>query len=334
MSFNDLSPLREAFARIPDTGLNSSERSLLWVIASYPKGCFVGEETLAKMAGLKLRTSKDNLRKLRSKKLIWTEQSFARKGLRQCYHANLAELEILADTYDTNKDSVRLTAPFNKPKQLNGSMSADKTRKGAEKRAKGSDTPHPYIEDKEDKYDKELFNEFISNLRTDIVSFITPGKNLDELLLKVKQQDTTFKRLYAFLETKNFNTSYKVGGLLINFLKEYLGLKKPGQKDSMPKWCERSGCNPVTRLWLEPSIDINGKEYYECNKCHPAGILRSRKPLNDVSIEETRLDNLLSHESESIDRVVKSMENEEKEFSKIYEELVRREGDIFKDLDF
>lgn len=48
----------------------------------------------------------------------------------------------------------------------------------------------------------------------------------------------------------------------------------------------------------------------------------------------TSKDNLLSRESESIDRVVKAMENEEKEFSKIYEELVRREGDIFKDLDF
>ena len=293
MAFNDLSPLREAFARIPDTGLNSSERSLLWVIASYPKGCFVGEETLANMAGLKLRTSKDNLRKLRSKKLIWTEQSFARKGLRQCYHANLAELEILADTYDTNKDSVRLIAPFNEPKQLNESMSADKTRKGAEKRAKGSDTPHPYRDNKEDKYDKELFNEFISNLRTDIVPFITPGKNLEELLRQVIQQDTSFKRFYAFVETKNFNTSYKVGGLLINFLKEYLGLKKPGQKDSMPKWCERSGCNPVTRLWVEPSIDTNGKEYYECNKCHPVGIERSKRTSNSLSIEDMRFSELV-----------------------------------------
>lgn len=293
MAFNDLSPLREAFALIPDSVLNSSERSLLWVISSYPNGCFVGEETLAKIAGLKLRTSKDNIRKLKLKRLIWTEQKYARKGLRQCYHANLTELRSLADTYDTNKDSVRLTAPFNEPIQLNESKSADKTRKGAEKRTKGSDTPHPYREYKEDKYDKELFNEFISNLRTDIVPYIEPGKNLEELLLQVIQQDTSFKRFYAFVEAKKFHTSYKVGGLLINFLREYLGLKKPGQKDNLPKWCERSGCNPVTRLWLEPSIDTNGREYYECNKCNPVGIERSKRTGNTLSIEDMRLSELI-----------------------------------------
>lgn len=293
MAFNDLSPLREAFARIPDTGLNSSERSLLWVIASYPNGCFIGGEKLANTAGLKLRTSKDNLRKLKTKKLIWTEQSFARKGVRQCYHANIAEVEILADTYDSSEDRVRLTAPFNEPIRLNESESANKNLMGAKKRAKGSDTPHPYREDKEDKYDKELFNEFISNLKPDIVKFITPGNNLDDLLRQVKLQDTSFKRFYAFLETKSFSTSYKVGGLLINFLKEYLGLIKPGQKKGLPQWCGREGCNRETRLWLEPSIDARGREYYECNKCHPEGIKRSQESTYPLTEDELALSKVI-----------------------------------------
>lgn len=297
MAYDDIPPLREAFSRLPLEVLNSSEASLLWVIISYPEGCFIGQELLAQTARLTLGTCKTNLRKLTNKNLITREQSYARKGVRQCYHANMAELKRLLERYDTSTDRVLLDTP-KVSVQLKEPVSATKSPMGATKSPYGSNEINPYKEYKDYKYDKELFNEFLSNLRTDIVPFIEPGKNLEDLLLRVIQQDTSFKRLYGFLEKKNFSTSYKVGGLLITFLKEYLGVKKPGEKSGLPKWCGRSGCNETTRLWVEPSYDPLGRAYYECNLCNPEGIKKFKGQGDTRTDFEKSMSNLIQEMGE------------------------------------
>jgi DNA-binding MarR family transcriptional regulator len=306
MAYDDIPTLREAFKRLPLEVLNSSEASLLWVITSYPEGCFIGQEDLARTARLKLGTSKVNLRKLVNKKLVTKDQSYAHKGVRQCYRANMTELQRLLERYDTNKDRVQLDTP-KVSVQLKEPKSVNKNLKGVSERVNGVNELHPYKEYKDYIYDKELFNEFIGSFKhQDLVQYINPGKNLDELLKEVIQQDTSFKSLNGYLEKQNFSTSHKVGGLLVHFINQYLGRVKPGQKSGLPTWCGREGCNPITRLWVEPSYDLHDRPYYECNKCNPVGIKKSGGDRNNRSDSEMELEKIVKTLGEREAQALKS----------------------------
>ena len=105
MSFNEIATFRIALGRITrdyQKLITAGHRSLLSVIVSYPEGCFIGLDELADQAGLSNDTAKAYLRHLANLSLISREQSFARKGLRQCYRVNVNELtnfnRVLPDT--------------------------------------------------------------------------------------------------------------------------------------------------------------------------------------------------------------------------------------------
>jgi hypothetical protein len=273
MSFDEISPMREALSALPLGYVNTSESSLLWVIVSYPNGCFEGIEKLAQMARQTERTTFANLRNLSDKNLILKEQKFARKGLRQCYRLNMAEIERINQSSDIER--VRLITP-NKRVQLESDMGAINKPKGAIKSSKGSDTQHPYKEYKNNKYDKELFDEFTSGLKDQsLIPYIQAGSNLDDLLKRVIQQDTSFKALHDYLGQQNFATSEKVGGLLIYFINKYLdALKAKSEAITRPvfvtNWCGR--CNEVTRRSYEVFIGADDFSVHECPVCHPEGI--------------------------------------------------------------
>ena len=98
MSFNEIAEFRELLSRISRERpglINAGKRSLLWAIISQSAGCFVGYEELADQAGLKPGTVKTYLRELTDLNLILREQSYARRGVRQCYHVSLEGLREL-----------------------------------------------------------------------------------------------------------------------------------------------------------------------------------------------------------------------------------------------
>ena len=276
MAFDDISEFREALAIIPNQALNSSQRSILWVIISYPEGCFIGQEKLAHMAGMKVSTLESNLTAIYRLNLLYREQNYARKGLRQCWHVNMQAVNNLADKYEPER--VRISAPKELERvRIPKAKGADKKPKGADNLANGSNTPQAYKDNKDYKYDKELFDEFIGGLKDQgIGQFVQGGYNLDILLNAVIQKDGSFRNLHDYLSKQKFGTAEKVGGLMVHLLNVYLGNKKNHEKAGMPKWCGQEGCDPVTRMWDMPSIDKDGKPYYECNACNPKGINRAR----------------------------------------------------------
>jgi hypothetical protein len=259
MSFNEISNFRTALGMISRDYpklINAGQRSLLWVIVSYPEGCFIGLNELANQSGLSNDTAKAYLRALTKLDLIDREQSYARKGLRQCYRVKVNTL--------TNFVRVLPDTPFN-----NSVMGVTNTAKGVTELANGSHPIHPYKEYKDYKYDKERFDKLMTYLPKDASQYVKPGKNYEERLDKLERRGTTLEAVGVYLSKQNYATSHKIGGLISSFLDELIGVKPKGVASSMPKWCGGSYCNEVTRLWPEPSIDQNGRETFKCLKCHP-----------------------------------------------------------------
>lgn len=263
MSFNDIAEFRLALGRITrdySKLINAGHRSLLWVIISYPEGCFIGLDELADQAGLSNDTAKAYLRHLTKLSLISREQSFARKGLRQCYRVILHNL--------TNFNRVLPDTPFN-----NSSMGVTKSVKGVAELANGSYPIHPYKENKYYKNDKESFkginksrfDELLSFIPKEFHIYIDPGKNIEVKLDEVERRETTLKGLGSFLKAQQWTTSNSKGGLLNHFLDVYLGYKKLGESESMTSWCGK--CDESTRTFQEAS-EVNGKDDYRCTACN------------------------------------------------------------------
>lgn len=98
MSYNEIAEFRELLSRISkdQPGLiNAGMRSLLWAIISQSQGCFIGYVELADQAGLTPGTVKTYLRRLTKLNLILREQSYVRRGIRQCYRVSLKGLRAL-----------------------------------------------------------------------------------------------------------------------------------------------------------------------------------------------------------------------------------------------
>jgi hypothetical protein len=259
MSFNEIAEFRTALGVISRDYpklINAGQRSLLWVIVSYPEGCFIGLDELANQAGLSNDTTKAYLRALTKLSLIDREQSYARKGLRQCYRVNVSAL--------TNFVRVLPDTPFN-----NSVMGVTNTAKGVTKLANGSHPIHPYKEYKDYKYDKERFDKLITYLPKDVRQYVKPGKNYEERLDELERRGITLEAVGVYLSKQNFATSHKIGGLISSFLDELLGVKPKGVSSSMPSWCGGDYCDKATRLWPEASYDKSGHLTNKCLKCHP-----------------------------------------------------------------
>ena len=259
MSFNEIATFRIALGRITRDYpklISAGHRSLLWVIVSYPEGCFIGKDELADQAGLSTDTSKAYLRHLTKLSLISREQTFARKGLRQCYRVNINEL--------TNFVRVLPDTPFS-----NEPMGVTNSVKGVAELANGSHPIHPYKEYKYYKYDKPRFDKLITYLPETVRQYVKPGKNYEDALDKLERKGTTLEAVGLYLGRQNYATSHKVGGLVSSFLDVLLGDKLPGVSSSMPPWCERPYCDQATRLWPDASEDNSGRLTNKCGKCHP-----------------------------------------------------------------
>lgn len=228
MSFNDQPEFRELLSRISKERpglINAGKRSLLWAIISQPNGCFIGYVELADQAGLKPGTVKTYLRELTDLNLILREQTYARRGIRQCYRVSLSNLRALVRVLPVT------------PKELDTPlMGVTESVKGVTETPNGYNQLPTYREDRDYKeervsnnlsnFDLERFSEVILKPLPDSVSkFVNPGKNF-ELLLDELTSLGALKDVPVQLKSVNYDPGKNPGGLVLKVLNDLLAVTK------------------------------------------------------------------------------------------------------------
>ena len=228
MSFNEEPEFRELLSRISKERpglINAGKRSLLWAIISQANGSFVGYVELADQAGLKPGTVKTYLRELTELNLILREQSYARKGVRQCYHVSLKGL----------RELVRVSPVT--PKELDTPlMGVTESLKGVTDTSNGyyqSPTYRDLREYKEErvnnspsKFHLERFNNVILKpLPENVREFVKYGKNFDVLLDQITLLGA-LKDVPAQLRSVTYDPGKNPGGLVLKVLHDLLTATK------------------------------------------------------------------------------------------------------------
>ena len=228
MSFNEIAEFRELLSRISKERpglINAGKRSLLWVIISQSAGCFVGYVELADQAGLKPGTVKTYLRELTDLNLILREQTYARKGVRQCYHVSLEGL----------RELVRVSPVT--PIELNSSLlGVTESVKGVAESVNGyhlSPTYRDLRDYKEERVSRNLstlnlqrFEEVILKpLPESVRTFVNPGKNFEERLDELSSLGA-IKDVASQLGSVLYDPGKNPGGLVLKVLDDLLAITK------------------------------------------------------------------------------------------------------------
>ena len=228
MSFNEIAEFRELLSRISKERpglINAGKRSLLWVIISQSAGCFVGYVELADQAGLKPGTVKTYLRELTDLNLILREQTYARKGVRQCYHVSLEGL----------RELVRVSPVT--PIELNSSLlGVTESVKGVAESVNGyhlSPTYRDLRDYKDERVSRNLstlnlqrFEEVILKpLPESVRTFVNPGKNFEERLDELSSLGA-IKDVASQLGSVLYDPGKNPGGLVLKVLDDLLAITK------------------------------------------------------------------------------------------------------------
>ena len=275
MSFSEISDFRTELGRLAKEYpklLRAGEITLLWTIISYPDGCFIGQQELADQAHLALSTKDTYLRKLTKLEFITREQSYARKGVRQCYRVSVKGMKnyCLPPVIAKTNSLLPIT---DKPMPITDEPNAYRRS-------------YAYREYKDYKYDidKERFDKFISLLPKDVGQYIEPGANLDKELDESIAQGMSLETVCEHLSRQKYDHSYKIGGLVIFYLQELNG-NKSNLFESI-KWCRK--CAHSTRTFVERSPGVDGKDTYECPTCHPNQIrIKERLKINAIRLDNS-----------------------------------------------
>jgi hypothetical protein len=228
MSFNEIAEFRELLSRISKERpglINAGKRSLLWAIISQSDGCFVGYVELADQAGLKTDTVKTYLRDLTNLNIILKEQTYPRKGIRQCYRVSLTGLRGL----------VRVL-PVTPIDQDNPLMGGTESVKGVTESLTGYHQSPTYREEREYKEERvnnslpsfnlPRFEEFVLlPLPKDVRQLVTPGKNF-ELLLDELETLGALRDVPGALNRTTYDPSRNPGGLVLRLLNDLLTVTK------------------------------------------------------------------------------------------------------------
>ena len=228
MSYNEISEFRNLLGEISRSRpklIKPGHRSILWPILSQPNGCFVGEDELADQAGLAVGTLATYLRELTSLNLISREQTFARKGIRQCYRVELSGLyELLRVSPDT---------PLSKTNSL---MGVTESVVPITESVNASYPIHPYREEREYKeervnnslpiFNHSRFEEYVLlALPKNVRQLVTPGKNF-ELLLDELETLGALRDVPGALNRTTYDPSRNPGGLVLRLLNDLLTVTK------------------------------------------------------------------------------------------------------------
>jgi hypothetical protein len=228
MSFNEIAEFRELLSRISKERpglINAGKRSLLWAIISQSDGCFVGYVELADQAGLKTDTVKTYLRDLTNLNVILREQTYPRKGIRQCYRVSLTGLRALV--------RVLSVTPIDQDNPL---MGVTESVKGVTESPNGYHLSPTYREErdyKEERVNSSLpsfnlprFEEYVLlPLPKDLRPLVTPGKNF-ELLLDELESLGALRDVPGALNRTTYDPSRNPGGLVIRLLNDLLTVTK------------------------------------------------------------------------------------------------------------
>jgi len=237
MSFNEIAVFRTALgaiSRLHPKLINAGKRNLMWVIVSYPDGCFIGGAELADQAGLDQGTVLKYLRELRTLGFIDREQTYARKGVRQCYRVNVRNMELFV--------SMSPVTPLSNDSSPLMPIAGDS--KTVTESANGYRQEHPYREYKDNKYDKEkdrLFHQPKTALKVNDQRWHFISQDLDPYVRRKWQHsleseqllDTiqalpgwSLQRLQRDLGALNFASSHDNCGLLMAHLRGLAGSTK------------------------------------------------------------------------------------------------------------
>ena len=228
MSFNEIAEFRELLSRISKERpglINAGKRSLLWAIISQSDGCFVGYVELADQAGLKTDTVKTYLRDLTNLNVILREQTYPRKGIRQCYRVSLTGLRALV--------RVLSVTPIDQDNPL---MGVTESVKGVTESPNGYHLSPTYREErdyKEERVNSSLpsfnlprFDEFVLlPLPKDLRSLVTPGKNFETLLDELESLGA-LRDVPGQLNGVTYDPSRNPGGLVLRVLNDLLTVTK------------------------------------------------------------------------------------------------------------
>lgn len=228
MSFNEIAEFRELLSRISKERpglINAGKRSLLWAIISQSAGCFVGYVELADQAGLRPGTVKTYLRELTDLNLILREQSYARKGVRQCYHVSLEGL----------RELVRVS-PVTPIELDNALLGVTESSKSVTESLNGSHLSPTYrdLRDyKEERVNKNLsslnlqrFEEVILKpLPESVRKFVNPGKNFEERLDELSSLGA-LRDVPGQLGSVIYDPGKNPGGLVLKVLDDLIALTK------------------------------------------------------------------------------------------------------------
>ena len=289
MSFDEISEFRKCLSDISknDPGLiNAGQRNLLWVIISYPDGCFIGFEELALQVGLSTDTINGYLRALTKLGFIDREQSYARKGVRQCYRVRVNVMRSRSLLPVTPKELGSLLPELLPP------VTCDVVPVTSGVIA--SDQSHTYKYNKYNRNDKELNTRLVINVeRWNVVSAkldphvkrkFQPNKESEHLLdVILELPGITATGLRDRLGAINFATSTNNTGLLMNYLRELSGAKEANKSHHRTAWCGK--CEKVSRTYAEQGPGNDGKLTYDCPTCNDNQVrISERKEVTDQEL--------------------------------------------------
>jgi DNA-binding Lrp family transcriptional regulator len=228
MSFNEIAEFRELLSRISKERrnlINAGKRSLLWAIISQSDGCFVGYVELADQAGLSTNTVKTYIRDLTKLNIILREQTYPRKGIRQCYHVSLQGL----------RELVRVS-PVTPKEPDTPLLGVTESLKGVTESVNGYHQSPTYRDLREHKEERvsnspsifhlERFNNVVLKpLPEGVREFVKYGKNFDILLDQITLLGA-LKDVPVQLRSVNYDPSKNPGGLVLKVLNDLVAVTK------------------------------------------------------------------------------------------------------------
>lgn len=215
MSFNEIADFRTALSQLTKSNpglVKGGWRSVMWVIVSYPDGCFIGYQEIADQAGYAPDTVKTYLRELTKLGFILREQKWVRKGIRQCYRINVKAI--------TDFNSV---APDTPTKTNDASLGVVQSVESGTGSPNGSHLSPTYRYKDKDKYDKtntERFSKLVSSLPLHLQG-LTQGTNIDEPLDRLEAKGVPLQVTVSHLSEHNYTGASNAYSVLISRLNAF-----------------------------------------------------------------------------------------------------------------
>ena len=255
MSFNDIESFRKALEGVPEGLIKPSMSSLLWVIVSYPNGCYIGQDALAKQARLKHDNFNKSLRACTKLGLIEREQNYARTGVRQCYRVNMPRLLELG------------RVEHNPPTLIN--RVEHNPVVGVTESSTGSNQVDPYKDNKYYKSSNEdLFNSSLSFIPAS--KRFSISKELYSLLEKLEHRGTTLEALRADFSQVNWNLIDNSRVFVLSRLRDLLARPVQFSATNRPPKCANPDCDEETRTLPYP-VEVpngDGQTTQSCIECN------------------------------------------------------------------